>query len=87
MLLSENDDSHLFLADVGNGCFSMRINDEKGILLVKLLDSFSYEIANPFQSFYKYSIKKNTKTFLQEPASLNDTDIADNDDPIEKRIP
>ena len=52
----------------------------------KSLDHFSFEAVKAFQSQYKNPIMENGQTFLQQSASLNDTDT-DNDDPIKKRIP
>ena len=40
-----------------------------------------------FQSQYKKPHTKNTRKFLQQSVILNDTDITDNDDAIERTTP
>ena len=53
--------------------------------MFKPAQSVLCEAVKPFKSQFKKPIKKNTRTFLQDSSLLNDTDITDNDDPIEKR--
>ena len=54
--------------------------------IIKQLDSILMRW-NHSRAKAKKAIKKKTKTLLQQSAFLSDTDLTDNDDPIEKRIP
>ena len=63
----------------------VRMKKEK--VTIKPLDPFSFEAVKPFQSQDEKPNKKNTKTFLQQSAILNDDHIKDNDDPTEKKMP
>ena len=84
---SQKDDCHPILADYGNDQFSIRINDKGEHVIIKPLDSFSFKAVKLFQQQYKPPLKQNNKTLLQQSTVLNDTDITDFDDPINKRIP
>ena len=86
LLPSQRDDFHLDLSDFGNDHFSIRSNDKGENIIIKPLKAFSVEAVKPFQSHYKKPTEKNTKTLLQHSAILDDTDITDKDNPIEKKI-
>ena len=86
LLPPQKDDCHPILADFGNDQFSFR-NIDKENIISKPVNSSSFEAVKPFQSQYKKPIKRNTRTLLKQSAFLNDTDITDTDDPIEKVIP
>ena len=49
------------------------------------MDSFSFDDHFIFRSKFKKPIKKNTETLLQISTFINDTDVANNIDPIEKK--
>ena len=85
--LSQKDDCHSISADYGNDQFSIRNNNKGEDVIVKPLDSFSFKAVKPFQQQYKPPVKKNNKTLLQQSTVLNDTDITNTDDPVNKRIP
>ena len=50
-------------------------------------DTFLFEAVKPHQSQYKKRIKKITETIFQHTGNLNNTNITDKDDLIEKKIP
>ena len=84
----QKHDSHLILADYGTDQFSIRINDKGNNVIVKPLQSFSFNSVTPFQTKFKTPIKKNNKTLHQQSLLLNDTDIiSDDEDHIYTRIP
>ena len=81
-------DSHPNLADYGTDQFSIRINDKGNDIVVKPLQSFSFNSINPFQTKFKTPIKKNNKTLHQQSLLLNCTDVtSDDEDHIYTRIP
>ena len=51
-----------------------------------MLDSISLEFFEPAESQYKSPIKEKTKTLIEQSATMYDTDITDNDDPVENMI-
>ena len=83
---SQRDNCHPTLADFGGDNFSLRLIVKGENIILKLLDSFSSEAVKPFHGQFRKPIKENTKPLLQQPAILNDTDISDNDYPIEIKI-
>ena len=85
VLPSKKDDCYPILSDVGNDQFSIHTKDKGGNIIFKTLDSFFVEPGKSFQSNFKNQSRQRTKIFLRKSAILNDTDITDNDDPIEKR--
>ena len=48
---------------------------------------FPFEPVKQLQNHNKKPMKKNIITLLHDPATLNDTDIIDDDDPIARGIP
>ena len=87
VLPSQKDDCHPNLDGFGKKHSFIRIVDKEGNIIIKPIDSFSFEVVEPFQKQYKKQSKENTKTVLQQSAIFNEADITNNDDPIEKRIP
>ena len=63
---SQKDDCHPILVDYGNDQFSIRINDNGENVIVKPLDSFSFEAVKPFQQQYKPPVKK-IKSYFTMP--------------------
>ena len=53
----------------------------------KLLDSFRFGAVKPTQSHYKEPNRKNIKTLIQQFVIPDATDITDNGNPFEKKIP
>ena len=84
---SQKYDWHTVLADFRKGQFSIGVFEERDNIIIKALDSLSFKAVKRLQCQHKKPTIKITKTILQKSASLNDTDITDNDDPIEKKIP
>ena len=88
ILPHQKHDSDPILADYGTDQFSIRINDKGNDIVVKPLQSFSFESITPFQTKFKTPKKKNNKTLHQQSLLLNDTDItSDDDDHIYTKIP
>ena len=54
----EKHDSHPILADYGTDHFSIRINDKGNDIVVKPLQSFSFQSVTTFQTKIKTPIKK-----------------------------
>ena len=75
-----------FSADFTIDQFCIRNINKGENIIIKPLDSFSSEAVRPFKSQSKKSNKINAKTFLQQSAICNDTDVTDNDDHIDKSI-
>ena len=48
---------------------------------------FSYKSAIPFQNNFEKPIKIQNKTTLEQNVLINEIDLYDDDDPIEKEIP
>ena len=86
VLPTQKNDSHLILADLGDDKFQLRIEDSGNKISYTPIDNISFKSITPFNSKYKKPIKKNEKTLLQQNPILNETDIDDIDDPIQKRI-
>ena len=84
VLPPQKDHCYLILADFRNEQISILIRDKGENIITKPLDSISFEAIKPFQIQYKNPIKKYTETLIQQSAMLNDTDITDNDNSIEK---
>ena len=61
----QKHDSHPYLADYGTDQFSIRINDKRIDIVVKLLQSFSFESVTTFQTKFKTPIlsKRTIKLF------------------------
>ena len=88
ILPHQKHDFHPILADYGTDQFSIRINDKGNDIVVKPLQSFSFQSITPFQTKFKTPIEKNNKTLLQHSLLLNDTDVtSDDEDHIYTRIP
>ena len=78
----------MILADYGTDQFSIRNNDKGNDIVVKPLQSFSFNSVTPFQTKFKTPIKKNNKTLHQQSLLLNDTDVtSDDENHIYTRIP
>ena len=75
-----------FLAVFGNDQFSICIKGEGKNIIIDPLDWISIEAAKTLQQQYKKPINKNTQALLQQSTILNDSDITNNDDPIEKKV-
>ena len=76
-----------FLAGFGNDQSSICTKGEGKNIIIDPLDWISFEAAKTLQLQYKKPINKNTQTLFQQSAILNDSDITNNDDPIEKTLP
>ena len=88
VLPHQKHDSHPILADYGTDQFSLRINDKGNDIIVKPLNSFSFNAITPFQTKFKAPAKKHNKSLHQQSLLLNDTDVtSDDDDHIYTRIP
>ena len=88
VLPHQKHDSHPILADYGTDQFSLRINDKGNDIIVKPLNSFSFNSITPFQTKFKAPAKKHNKSLHQQSLLLNDTDVtSDDDDHIYTRIP
>ena len=88
ILPHQKHDSYPILADYGTDQFSIRINDKGNDIVVKPLQSFSFNSITPFQTKFKTPIKKKNKTLHQQSLLLNDTDVtSDDEDHIYTRIP
>ena len=88
ILPHQKHDSHPILADYGTDQFSIRINDKRNDIVVKLLQSFSFNSITPFQTKFKTPIKKKNRTLHQQSLLLNDTDVtSDDEDHIYTRVP
>ena len=88
ILPHQKHDSQPILADYGTDQFSVRINDKGNDIVVKPLQTFSFQSITPFQTKFKTPIKKNNKTLHQQSLLLNDTDVtSDDEDHINTRIP
>ena len=88
VLPHQTHDSHPILADFGTGQFSICINDKGNVIIVKPLSSFSFKSVTPFQTKFKTSVKKNTKSLHKQSHLLNNTDItSDDEEHIYTRIP
>ena len=55
--------------------------------VIRPLDLFPFEPVKQLQNHNKKQMKKNIITLLHHLATLKDTDITDDDDPIARRIP
>ena len=80
ILPHQKHDSHPTLANYGTDQFSIRINDKGNDIVVKPLQSFSFNSSTPFQTKFKTPIKKNNKTLHQQSLLLNDTDVTSDDE-------
>ena len=88
VLPHQKHDSHPILADYGTDQFSLRINDKGNDIIVKPLNSFSFNAITPFQTKFKAPVKKHNKSLHQQSLLLNDTDVtSDDEDHIYTRIP
>ena len=88
VLPHQKHDSLPILADYGTDHFSLRINDKGNDIIVKPLNSFTFEAVTPFQTKFKIPIKKHNKSLHQQSLLLNDTDVtSDDDEHIYTRIP
>ena len=88
VLPHQKHDSHPILADYGADQFSLRINDKGNDIIVKPLNSFSFNAITPFQTKFKAPDKKHNKSLHQQSLLLNDTDVtSDDEDHIYTRIP
>ena len=88
VLPHQKHDSHPILADYGTDQFSLRINDKGNDIIVKPLNSFSFNAITPFQTKFKAPAKKHNKSLHQQSLLLNDTDVtSDDEDHIYTRIP
>ena len=88
VLPHQKHDSHPILADYGTDQISLRINDKGNDLIVKPLNSFSFNAITPFQTKFKAPVKKHNKSLHQQSLLLNDTDVtSDDEDHIYTRIP
>ena len=80
--------SHPILADYGTDQFSLRINDKGNDIIVKPLNSFSFNAITPSQTNLKAPVKTHNKSLHQQSLLLNDTDVtSDDEDHIYTRIP
>ena len=87
-LLHQKHDSHPVLADYGTDQFSIRINDKGNDIVVKPLQSFSFNSITPFRTKFKTPIKNKNKTLHQQSLLLNDTDVtSDEEDHMYTRTP
>ena len=82
ILPHQKHDSHPILADYGTDQFSIRINDKGNDIVVKPLQSFSFESITPFQTKFKTPIKKNNKTLHKQSPLPNDTDNTSDDEDL-----
>ena len=88
VLPHQKHDSHPILADYGTDQFSLRINDKGNDIIVKPLNSFSFNAITPFQTKFKAPVKKHNKSLHQQSLLLNDTDVtSDDEDHIYTRLP
>ena len=88
VLLHQKHDSHPILADYGTDQFSLRINDKGNDIIVKPLNSFSFNTITPFQTKFKSPVKKHNKSLHQQSLLLKDTDVtSDDEDHIYTQIP
>ena len=88
VLQHQKHDSHPSLADYGRDQFSLRINDKGNDLIVKPLNSFSFNAITPSQTNFKALVRKHNKSLHQQSLLLNDTDVtSDDEDHIYTRIP
>ena len=88
VLPHQKHDSHPILADYGTNQFSLRINDKGNEIIVKPLNSFSFNAITPFQTKFKAPVKKHNKSLHQQSLLLNDTDVtSDDENRIYTRIP
>ena len=88
VLLHQKHDSHPILADYGTDQFSLRINDNGNDIIVKPLNSFSFNAITPFQTKFKAPVKKHNTSLHQQSLLPNDTDVtSDDEDRIYTRIP
>ena len=88
VLPHQKHDSHPILAAYGTDQFSLRINDKGNDIIVKPLNSFSFNAVTPFQTKFKTPIKKHNKSLHQQSLLLNDTNVtSDDEDHIYTRIP
>ena len=61
-MTSSKHDSLPILADYGTDQFSIRINDKGNDIVVKPIQSFSFQSVTTFQTKIKTPIKKNNKS-------------------------
>ena len=91
VLPHQKSDSHPILADYGTDQFSIRINDKgKSIndIIVKPLNSFSFNSVTQFQTKFRTHVTKNNKSLHQQSLLLNVTDITtDDEEHLFTRIP
>ena len=88
VLPHQKHDSHPILADYGTNQFYLRNNDKGNEIIVKPLNSFSFNAITPFQTKFKAPVKKHNKSLHQQSLLLNDTDVtSDDEDRIYTRIP
>ena len=88
VLPNQKHDCHPILADCGTDQFSLRINDRGNDIIVKPLNSFSFNAITPFQTKFKAPVKKQSKSLHQQSLLLNDTDVtSDDEDHIYTQIP
>ena len=72
--------SHPILVDFGTDRVSIRINYKDNDIVVNASNSFSFKSVTPFPTNFKTPTRKNNKSVNQQSLSLNDTDIASDDD-------
>ena len=88
VLPHQKHDSHPILADYGTDQFSLRINDKGNDIIIKPLNSFSFNAITPFQTKFEAPVKKHNKSLHQQSLLLNDTDVtSDDEDHIFTLIP
>ena len=87
ILPTQKNDSHLILADFGDDHYSLRIQDSGNKIIYSPITPFSFKSIVPFNSKYKKPLKKQIKSLLQQNPLLNESDLNENPDTIDKRIP
>ena len=75
MLPSQKEDRYSIVADFRNVHFFKRFIDKKINGYIEPLESLLIDGGKPFRIQYEKPTKDYTKTFLQQFASLKDTDI------------
>ena len=80
VLPSLKNDCHPSLAHSGNDQFPSRDNNEGEKIVIKTLDSFSFDAVHPIEIPCKKPITKNAKTLIQQFFS-----DGDNEDPVGSR--
>ena len=83
----KKNNSHLILADFGDDYYSLRIQDNGNTVNYSPITPFSFKSVVPFNSKYKKPLKNQLKSLLHQNPLLNETDLSEDPDTIQKRIP